>query len=98
MINSYRSAVSQLNTLNQYMQKNTENLLINAELYTALMDIRDRLQKEIGNFELHRSKMNSKYAKVLKKREEELNDIKRKRGEDIIEDLGLNDDYTIWFD
>ena len=98
MINSYRSAVSQLNTLNHYMQKNTENLLINAELYTALMDIRDRLQKEIGNFELHRSKMNSKYAKVLKKREEELNDIKRKRGEDIIEDLGLDNDYTIWFD
>jgi len=98
MINSYRSAVSQLNTLNQYMQKNTENLLINAELYTALMDIRDRLQKEIGSFELHHSKMNSKYAKVLKKREEELNDIKRKRGEDIIEDLGLDDDYTIWFD
>ena len=98
MINSYRSAVSQLNTLNQYMQKNTENLLINAELYTALMDIRDRLQKEIGSFELHQSKMNSKYAKVLKKREEELNDIKRKRGEDIIEDLGLDNDYTIWFD
>jgi hypothetical protein len=60
------------------MNDNTENLFINIELYTALMDIRDRFQKEIANYELQQRKMNSPYAKVLKKRETEMESIRKK--------------------
>jgi hypothetical protein len=97
MINSYKSATEQLNKLNQYMNDNTENLFINIELYTALMDIRDRFQKEIANYELQQRKMNSPYAKVLKKRETEMERIKKKdeerKGESIFEE-----ELSVWFD
>ena len=97
MINSYKSATEQLNKLNQYMSDNTENLFINIELYTALMDIRDRFQKEIANNELQQRKMNSSYAKVLKKRETEMERIRKKdevqKGESIFEE-----ELSVWFD
>ncbi len=79
------------------MNDNTENLFINIELYTALMDIRARFQKEIANYELHQKKMNSPYAKVLKKRETEMKRIRKKdegqKGESIFEE-----ELSVWFD
>jgi hypothetical protein len=97
MINSLRSATTQLNKLNQYMKDNTENLFINIELYTALMDIRDRLQKEIGKYEAEQRRQNSTYAKELEKRRKGYKEIQKKNGEDLDESF-LDDDYTIWFD
>ena len=97
MINSYKSTIKQLNTINQFMSDNTETLFINIEFYTALMDIRERLQKEMANYELQQRKMNSPYAKVLKKRETEMERIKKKdeerKGESIFEE-----ELSVWFD
>jgi len=81
MINSYKSATEQLNKLNQYMNDNTENLFINIELYSALMDIRGRFQREIANYELQQRKMNSAYSKELKRREMEMEKIKERETE-----------------
>jgi len=81
MINSYKSATEQLNKLNQYMNDNTENLFINIELYSALMDIRGRFQREIENYELQQRKMNSPYSKELKRREMEMEKIKERETE-----------------
>ena len=78
MINSYKSATEQLNKLNQYMNDNTENLFINIELYTALMDIRERFQKEIANYELQQRKMDSPYSKELKRRKVAMEKIKER--------------------
>ncbi len=79
------------------MSDNTENLFINIELYTALMDIRDRFQKEIANYELNQRKLNSPYAKELKKRKIEVDRIKKKdeelKGESIFEE-----ELSVWFD
>lgn len=97
MINSLRSATTQLNKLNQYMKDNTENLFINIELYTALMDIRDRLKKEIGKYEAEQRKQNSTYAKELEKRRKDYKEIQKKKGENIDESF-LDDNYSIWFD
>ena len=97
MINSYKSATEQLNKLNQYMSDNTENLFINIELYTALMDIRDRFQKEIANYELLQRKMNSPYVKVLKKRETEMEKIKERKKEQKGETL-FEEELSLWFD
>ena len=97
MINSYKSATEQLNKLNQYMNDNTENLFINIELYTALMDIRDRFQKEIANYELLQRKMNSPYVKVLKKRETEMEKIKERKKEQKGETL-FEEELSLWFD
>ena len=69
MINSYKSALKQLNIINRYMESNTISLFINAELYTSLMDIRDRLKNEIAKFQLTVNRQNSKYAKELRKRQ-----------------------------
>jgi hypothetical protein len=97
MINSYKSAIEQLNKLNQYMSDNTENLFINIELYTALMDIRDRFQKEIAIYELHQRKMNSPYSKELKRRKVAMEKIKERemeqKGESIFEE-----ELSVWFD
>jgi hypothetical protein len=97
MINSYKSATEQLNKLNQYMNDNTENLFINIELYTALMDIRDRFQKEIANYELLQRKINSPYAKVLKKRGTEMERINRK-DEERKEESIFEEELSVWFD
>ena len=97
MINSYKSATEQLNKLNQYMNDNTENLFINIELYTALMDIRERLQKEMANYELQQRKMNSPYVKVLKKRETEMEKIKERKKEQKGETL-FEEELSLWFD
>lgn len=97
MINSLRSATTQLNKLNQYMKDNTENLFINIELYTALMDIRDRLKKEIGKYEDEQRKQNSNYAKELERRRMEYKEFQKKNGE-FIDESFLDDDFTIWFD
>ncbi len=69
MINSYKSAIKQLDTINRYMESNTLSLFFNAELYTSLMDIRDRLKNEIDKFEMLGNRQNSKYAKELRKRQ-----------------------------
>ena len=97
MINSYKSATEQLNKLNQYMNDNTENLFINIELYTALMDIRDRFQKEIANYELQQRKMNSPYSKELKRRKVEMEKIKEREKEQKGESL-FEEDLSLWFD
>ena len=97
MINSYKSATEQLNKLNQYMNDNTENLFINIELYTALMDIRDRFQKEIANYELQQRKMNSPYSKELKKRKVAMEKIKEREMEQKGESL-FEEELSLWFD
>ena len=97
MINSYKSATEQLNKLNQYMNDNTENLFINIELYTALMDIRDRFQKEIANYELLQRKMNSPYAKELKRRKVAMEKIKEREKEQKEETL-FEEELSLWFD
>ena len=97
MINSYKSATEQLNKLNQYMNDNTENLFINIELYTALMDIRDRFQKEIANYELQQRKMNSPYSKELKRRKVAMEKIKEREKEQKGEGL-FEEDLSLWFD
>ncbi|MBM3232481.1 hypothetical protein FJZ21_03855 [Candidatus Pacearchaeota archaeon] len=63
------------------MNDNTENLFINIELYSALMDIRGRFQREIENYELQQRKMNSPYSKELKRREMEMEKIKERETE-----------------
>lgn len=68
MINSYKSALKQLDVINRYMETNTLSLFINAELYTSLMDIRDRLKNETDKFQMRVNMQNSKYAKELRKR------------------------------
>ena len=79
------------------MNDNTENLFINIELYTALMDIRDRFQKEIANYELLQRKMNSPYSKELKRRKVALEKIKerekKQKGETLFEE-----EISQWFD
>ena len=97
MINSYKSATEQLNKLNQYMSDNTENLFINIELYTALMDIRDRFQKEIANYELNQRKMNSPYSKELKRRKVAMEKIKQREKEQNGETL-FEEELSLWFD
>ena len=97
MINSYKSATEQLNKLNQYMNDNTENLFINIELYTALMDIRDRFQKEIANYELNQRKMNSPYSKELKRRKVAMEKIKEREMEQKGESL-FEEELSLWFD
>ena len=97
MINSYKSATEQLNKLNQYMNDNTENLFINIELYTALMDIRDRFQKEIANYELQQRKMNSPYSKELKRRKVAIDKIKEREMEQKGESL-FEEELSLWFD
>jgi hypothetical protein len=97
MINSLRSATIQLNKLNQYMKNNTENLFINIELYIALMDIRDRLKKEIGKYEAEQRKQTSTYAKELEKRRRDYKEIQKKKGKNINESF-LDDIYSVWFD
>lgn len=97
MINSYKSATEQLNKLNQYMSDNTENLFINIELYTALMDIRDRFQKEIANYELQQRKMNSPYSKELKRRKVAMEKIKEREMEQKGESL-FEEELSVWFD
>ena len=97
MINSYKSATEQLNKLNQYMNDNTENLFINIELYTALMDIRDRFQKEIANYELQQRKMNSPYSKELKRRKVAMEKIKEREMEQKGESL-FEEELSLWFD
>ena len=97
MINSYKSTIKQLNTINQFMSDNTETLFINIEFYTALMDIRERLQKEMANYELQQRKMNSPYAKVLKKRETEMERIRKKDEERKGETL-FEEELSVWFD
>jgi len=97
MINSYKSSVKQLNIINQFMSDNTETLFINIEFYTALMDIRDRFHKEIANYELQQKKMNSPYAKVLKKRETEMERI-RKKDEERKGECNFEDELSVWFD
>lgn len=96
MINSYKSATEQLNKLNQYMNDNTENLFINIELYSALMDIRGRFQREIENYELQQRKMNSPYSKELKRREAEMEKIKERETEQKGETL-LKKELSVWF-
>ena len=97
MINSYKSTIKQLNTINQFMSDNTETLFINIEFYTALMDIRERLQKEMANYELQQRKMNSPYAKVLKKRETEMERIKKEDEERKAESI-FEEELSVWFD
>jgi hypothetical protein len=97
MINSYKSAIEQLNKLNHYMSDNTENLFINIELYTALMDIRDRFQKEIANSELQQRKMNSPYSKELKRRKVAMEKIKEREKEQKGETL-FEEEISLWFD
>ena len=97
MINSYKSATVQLKKLNQYMNDNTENLFINIELYTALMDIRERFQKEIANYELQQRKMNSPYSKELKRRKVAMEKIKEREMEQKGESL-FEEELSLWFD
>ncbi len=97
MINSYKSTIKQLNTINQFMSDNTETLFINIEFYTALMDIRERLQKEMANYELQQRKINSPYAKVLKKRETEMERI-RKKDEERKDESIFEEELSLWFD
>jgi hypothetical protein len=79
------------------MNDNTENLFINIELYTALMDIRDRFQKEIGNYELQQNKMNSPYSKELKRRKVSMEKIKEREKEQKGETL-FEEELSLWFD
>ena len=79
------------------MNDNTENLFINIELYTALMDIRERFQKEIGNYELQNRKMNSPYSKELKRRKLAMEKIKEREKEQKGESL-FEEEFSVWFD
>ena len=97
MINSYKSTIKQLNTINQFMSDNTETLFINIEFYTALMDIRERLQKEIANYELQQRKMNSPYSKELKRRKVAMEKIKERENEQKGETL-FEEELSLWFD
>ena len=97
MINSYKSTIKQLNTINQFMSDNTETLFINIEFYTALMDIRERLQKEMANYELLQRKMNSPYAKELKRRKVAMEKIKEREKEQKEETL-FEEELSLWFD
>ena len=97
MINSYKSTIKQLNTINQFMSDNTETLFINIEFYTALMDIRERLQKEMANYELQQRKMNSPYSKELKRRKVAMEKIKEREKEQKGETL-FEEELSLWFD
>ena len=97
MINSYKSTIKQLNTINQFMSDNTETLFINIEFYTALMDIRERLQKEMANHELQQRKMNSPYSKELKRRKVAMEKIKEREKEQKGESL-FEEELSLWFD
>ena len=97
MINSYKSTIKQLNTINQFMSDNTETLFINIEFYTALMGIRERLQKEMANYELQQRKMNSPYSKELKRRKVAMEKIKEREKEQKGETL-FEEELSVWFD
>ena len=97
MINSYKSTIKQLNTINQFMSDNTETLFINIEFYTALMDIRERLQREMANYELQQRKMNSPYSKELKRRKVAMEKIKEREKEQKGETL-FEEELSLWFD
>ena len=97
MINSYKSTIKQLNTINQFMSDNTETLFINIEFYTTLMDIRERLQKEMANYELQQRKMNSPYSKELKRRKVAMEKIKEREKEQKGETL-FEEELSLWFD
>ena len=86
-----------MNTINQFMSDNTETLFINIEFYTALMDIRERLQKEIANYELQQRKMYSPYSKELKRRRVAMEKIKEREKEQKGETL-FEEELSLWFD
>lgn len=98
MISSYQSAINQLNTLNDYMSKNVIFLLLNIDLYESLINIRERLQKEIAAIERRNTQLNSKYAKILRNREIELEKIKEKRNEamELVKYDFLNVELSEW--
>ena len=86
-----------MNTINQFMSDNTETLFINIEFYTTLMDIRERLQKEMANYELQQRKMNSPYSKELKRRKVAMEKIKEREKEQKGETLFV-EELALWFD
>ena len=97
MINSYISAKNQLDKINHYMKNNTENLFINIDFYNTLMDIRERLQSEINNYEIQQRKLNSRYGKELKRRNLEMDRINRKDKERKAESI-FEEELSLWFD
>jgi hypothetical protein len=97
MINSYISAKNQLDKINHYMKNNTENLFINIDFYNTLMDIRERLQSEINNYEIQQRKLNSRYGKELKRRNLEMDRINRKDKERKAESI-FEEELKLWFD
>lgn len=97
MISSYVSATKQLNKINQYMKDNIENLFINIDFYNTLMDIRERLQGEINNYELQKKKLNSHYSKELKRRKVAMEKIKERKKEQKGESL-FEEELSVWFD
>jgi hypothetical protein len=68
MINSIKSSYSQLEKLEKYLNSNTDRLFITTDTYIALMDIRERLKREISQYEIEKQKANHPY--VLKRKKE----------------------------
>ena len=68
MINSIKSTYSQLEKLEKYLDTNTDRLFITTDTYSALIDIRERLKREISQYEIERQKANHPY--VLKRKRE----------------------------
>ena len=79
MINSIKSTYSQLEELEKYINANTQRLFITTDIYTALMDIRERLKREISQYELQQRKLKSSYADELKKRSNVYKRIQKKQ-------------------
>jgi hypothetical protein len=59
MINSIKSTYSQLEKLEKYLDANTDRLFITTDIYSALMDIRERLKGEIAQYEREQKRLSN---------------------------------------
>ena len=59
MINSIKSTYSQLEKLEKYLDANTDRLFITTDTYSALMDIRERLKREIAQYEREQKRVSN---------------------------------------
>jgi len=63
MINSFKSSYSQLEKLDKYLNSNSANLFISADTYSVLIDIRERLKREISQYESEKRRLNNPLIK-----------------------------------
>lgn len=69
MINSLKSTYSQLEKLDKYLNSKSENLFIATDTYSTLIDIRERLKIEIGQYESEKRRLNNPLIKYRKQQQ-----------------------------